>query len=256
MDRLERATARRRGSGSATATSRRTCGGPTASAPGPARPTVALEPPAALGIAPTRPADGRRAGPDRGPDRRRLARVPGVLRPPAPGADRPRGPVRRHRGRPRRRPRCRGARPRPMSIVDRAVEPDRVDRADPAPCPASWTLLAAARRDGVPVVAVSGIIGGKALKGPADRMLASLGNESSALGVAARYAGGDRRVRHRRPSMPRSSPRSRRSGSPRSSPTRSWPTTRHVIRLAGEVLGFAAGLRGGGAAASATRANG
>jgi LPPG:FO 2-phospho-L-lactate transferase len=37
------------------------------------------------------------------------------------------------------------------------------------------------------VVAVSGIIGGKALKGPADRMLASLGEISSAVGVAARY---------------------------------------------------------------------
>jgi LPPG:FO 2-phospho-L-lactate transferase len=37
------------------------------------------------------------------------------------------------------------------------------------------------------VVAVSGIIGGKALKGPADRMLASLGEVSNAVGVAARY---------------------------------------------------------------------
>jgi LPPG:FO 2-phospho-L-lactate transferase len=37
-------------------------------------------------------------------------------------------------------------------------------------------------------VAVSGIIGGRALKGPADRMLASLGHETSALGVAAIYA--------------------------------------------------------------------
>ena len=42
-------------------------------------------------------------------------------------------------------------------------------------------------RRGVPIVAVSGIIGGKALKGPADRMLASLGEVSSAVGVAARY---------------------------------------------------------------------
>jgi LPPG:FO 2-phospho-L-lactate transferase len=40
-----------------------------------------------------------------------------------------------------------------------------------------------------PVMAVSPIIGGKALKGPADRMLASLGHESSALGVARIYAG-------------------------------------------------------------------
>jgi LPPG:FO 2-phospho-L-lactate transferase len=49
-------------------------------------------------------------------------------------------------------------------------------------------LVAAAER-GVPVVAVSGIVGGRALKGPADRMLASLGHESSARGVAAIYAG-------------------------------------------------------------------
>jgi len=49
--------------------------------------------------------------------------------------------------------------------------------------------LAGARDRGVSVIAVSGIVGGKALKGPADRMLASLGHESSALGVARLYAG-------------------------------------------------------------------
>jgi LPPG:FO 2-phospho-L-lactate transferase len=48
--------------------------------------------------------------------------------------------------------------------------------------------IEAARQRGVPVVAVSGIVGGKALKGPADRMLASLGHEVSALGVARQYA--------------------------------------------------------------------
>jgi LPPG:FO 2-phospho-L-lactate transferase len=48
--------------------------------------------------------------------------------------------------------------------------------------------LESARRRGVPVVAVSGIVGGRALKGPADRMLASLGHEPSALGVARLYA--------------------------------------------------------------------
>ena len=47
--------------------------------------------------------------------------------------------------------------------------------------------LQAARRRGVTITAVSGIIGGKALKGPADRMLTSLGMESSALGVATTY---------------------------------------------------------------------
>jgi LPPG:FO 2-phospho-L-lactate transferase len=40
---------------------------------------------------------------------------------------------------------------------------------------------------GVPVVAVSPIVGGVALKGPADRMLTSLGHESSARGVARIY---------------------------------------------------------------------
>jgi LPPG:FO 2-phospho-L-lactate transferase len=40
-----------------------------------------------------------------------------------------------------------------------------------------------------PKVAVSPIVGGQALKGPADRMLASLGHEVSATGVARMYAG-------------------------------------------------------------------
>jgi LPPG:FO 2-phospho-L-lactate transferase len=44
----------------------------------------------------------------------------------------------------------------------------------------------AARRDRV--VAVSPIIGGHALKGPADRLLTELGHESSVVGVARRYA--------------------------------------------------------------------
>jgi LPPG:FO 2-phospho-L-lactate transferase len=48
--------------------------------------------------------------------------------------------------------------------------------------------IAAARSRGVPVVAVSPIVGGRALKGPADRMLVSLGHEASALGVARLYA--------------------------------------------------------------------
>jgi LPPG:FO 2-phospho-L-lactate transferase len=49
--------------------------------------------------------------------------------------------------------------------------------------------LQTARSRGVRVVAISGIVGGKALKGPADRMLASLGHEASALGVARQYVG-------------------------------------------------------------------
>ena len=49
--------------------------------------------------------------------------------------------------------------------------------------------LQTARSRGAPVVAVSGIVGGVALKGPADRMLKSLGHEASALGVARQYTG-------------------------------------------------------------------
>jgi LPPG:FO 2-phospho-L-lactate transferase len=49
--------------------------------------------------------------------------------------------------------------------------------------------LQTARSRGAPVVAVSGIVGGAALKGPADRMLVSLGHEASALGVARQYTG-------------------------------------------------------------------
>ena len=48
--------------------------------------------------------------------------------------------------------------------------------------------IVAARRRGVPAVGVSGIIGGKTLRGPADRMMASLGEEPNALGVARRYS--------------------------------------------------------------------
>jgi LPPG:FO 2-phospho-L-lactate transferase len=55
--------------------------------------------------------------------------------------------------------------------------------------PGLRAAIDSARSRGVPVVAVSPIIAGRALKGPADRMLASLGHESSALGVARLYAG-------------------------------------------------------------------
>jgi LPPG:FO 2-phospho-L-lactate transferase len=54
--------------------------------------------------------------------------------------------------------------------------------------PGMQDRITAARRRGVAVVAVSGIVGGRAVRGPADRMLASLGHEPSALGVARLYA--------------------------------------------------------------------
>ena len=65
------------------------------------------------------------------------------------------------------------------------------------------------------------------------------GHESSARGVARMYARPRRRVRPRHASMPRSSPRSRRSACGPSSPTRSWPTHAGRARLARAVLDFA-----------------
>ncbi|HEY1899310.1 MAG TPA: 2-phospho-L-lactate transferase [Steroidobacteraceae bacterium] len=49
-------------------------------------------------------------------------------------------------------------------------------------------VRAALRRAGAPVIAVTPIIGGKAIKGPAAKMMAELGLEVSAAGVARRYA--------------------------------------------------------------------
>jgi LPPG:FO 2-phospho-L-lactate transferase len=55
--------------------------------------------------------------------------------------------------------------------------------------PGMRDLLAAARGRGVRLAAVSPLVGGRALRGPADRMAVSLGGEASAAGVASAYAG-------------------------------------------------------------------
>ena len=55
--------------------------------------------------------------------------------------------------------------------------------------PGMRDLLDAARGRGVRVAAVSPLVGGRALRGPADRMAASLGGEASATGIARLYAG-------------------------------------------------------------------
>lgn len=47
--------------------------------------------------------------------------------------------------------------------------------------------IEAARTRGARIIAMSGIVGGKAIKGPADRILVSLGHEASAVGVARQY---------------------------------------------------------------------
>lgn len=55
--------------------------------------------------------------------------------------------------------------------------------------PGMRALIDVARARGVRVAAVSPLVGGRALRGPADRMARTLGAESSATGIARLYAG-------------------------------------------------------------------
>lgn len=79
-------------------------------------------------------------------------------------------------------------------VIDAIAEAERIIIAPSNPAVSIDPVLAVpgitealtARRDDV--IAVSPIIGGKALKGPADRLLHELGRESSVVGVAQWYA--------------------------------------------------------------------
>jgi LPPG:FO 2-phospho-L-lactate transferase len=85
------------------------------------------------------------------------------------------------------------ARPAP-GVLEAVASADRVVIAPSNPIVSIDPVLAvpgiaqavAARRDDA--LAISPIVGGAALKGPADRLLRDLGHEPSALGVARRYA--------------------------------------------------------------------
>ncbi len=69
---------------------------------------------------------------------------------------------------------------------DRAVQPAGQHRSDPGhrrACAQAVESAPGAR------IGVSGIVAGKAIRGPADRMLASLGHEPTARGVAEMYRG-------------------------------------------------------------------
>ncbi len=85
------------------------------------------------------------------------------------------------------------ARPAP-GVMDAIAEAEAVIVAPSNPLVSIGPIVAvpgvreALRDTPAPVVAVSPIVGGRALKGPADRMLASLGHEASAVGVARLYA--------------------------------------------------------------------
>ena len=112
-------------------------------------------------------------------------RVPGVLRPPSPRRAGAGGAVRRRRA---------AARPGPGVLEALARRPTGGGLPRRTPSCRSARMLAVpgvrdavvARRDDV--VAVSPIVAGAALKGPADRLLAELGHESSVVGVARLYA--------------------------------------------------------------------
>lgn len=85
------------------------------------------------------------------------------------------------------------AQPAP-GVIEAIVEAERVIIAPSNPLVSIGPILAVAgvrqalRDTPAAVGAVSPIVGGRALKGPADRMLASLGHETSAAGVARLYA--------------------------------------------------------------------
>jgi LPPG:FO 2-phospho-L-lactate transferase len=108
--------------------------------------------------------------------------------------------------------------------------------------PGMRDALRGVRERGIPVVAISGIIGGKAVKGPADRMLASLGRESSAIGVAREYAD----IAHAfvLDTVDSAAARSIEALGMRTFVTDTIMTDDDArARLAGEVLGFATGER-------------
>ncbi len=85
------------------------------------------------------------------------------------------------------------ARPAP-GVLEAIADAEAVIVAPSNPLVSIGPILAvpgvrkALRQRTAPVVAISPIVGGKALKGPADRMLAALGHETSAAGVARLYA--------------------------------------------------------------------
>lgn len=85
------------------------------------------------------------------------------------------------------------AQPAP-GVIEAIVEAERVIMAPSNPLVSIGPILAVAgvrqalRDTSASVGAVSPIVGGRALKGPADRMLTSLGHEASAAGVARLYA--------------------------------------------------------------------
>ena len=149
-----------------------------------------------LGIAAAHPADERRPGAHPAAHGRGLARLPGLFRAAALRARwSPNWPMpaRRRRARiPRCSPRC--ADPRLRAVVICPSNPFiSID-----PILAVRGMREAMRPAAAPVVAVSPIIGGRAVKGPTAKMMAELGLPVSATAVARHYARPARRLCARR----------------------------------------------------------
>ena len=192
------ATARRPGSRWATGTWPPTCAAPSSCATDQRLTEVTAELACQLGVAARLLPMTRRPGAHRAAHARWLAGVPGLLR----------------AARPARHGAARSAgagieTARPTAEVLAAIAGARLIVIAPSnPFVSVGTILAvpgmleALLAAPAPVVAVSPVVGGEALRGPADRMLESLGGEASARGVVAHYReqlpGARGRVRARR----------------------------------------------------------
>ena len=179
------AWAARPGSASATAIWPPTSTAPSGWPRAPRCREVTAEITAALGVGRPAPPHVRRPGPDPAHTRRRARdRLPGVLRRRASHAVAVR--------------RCASTAPRALHPPPACSTPSPAPRSSWSaprtrscrsvrswPCPGIADALAARRRE---VVAVSPIVAGAALKGPADRLMTELGHEASVVGVARIYA--------------------------------------------------------------------
>ena len=116
--------------------------------------------------------------------RRGRGRLPGVLREAPPRGGGRRGPVRRAPPPPGRDRASSRRSPGPSTVVVCPSNP--VVSIDPLLAVPGVADALAARRDDI--IAVSPIVAGAALKGPADRLLVEMGFESSVVGVARWYA--------------------------------------------------------------------
>ena len=142
-------------------------------------------------------------------------------------------------------------RARPARRGDLPEQPVHQHRADPGGAGDAGGIAAS----GAPVIAVSPIIAGQAVKGPTAKMFAELGTPPSAAAAAARYGGllqgyvmeeGDDATRHRAARLPRGDTDARRWTTRWRWRGPCWPRRMRC----GDALGGAAGEGDGGVEAA------